>query len=195
MMESHSFLTWSVMGLLKSLHQKKLLPKNDPVITQLQKSFSKACSSLASSMTSSTAFMTMKRRQLLLSHVVPSVSEAQKRNLLSDPFFQTGSLFDASSVESARSAARDLSLFKPHLRPRLHHLNPDDKDLLALQAVEAPLDSFLGLRLHSVPLPLSDSSLVERVMHASIRSLPEPPRSEGVFGSRSLVLHRRSAAA
>ena len=116
MMESHSFLTWSVMGLLKSLHQKKLLPKDDPVITQLQKSFSKACSSLASSMTSSTAFVTMKRRQLLLSHVVPTVSEAQKRNLLSDPFFQTGSLFDASSVESARSAARDLSLFKPHLK-------------------------------------------------------------------------------
>ena len=116
MMESHSFLTWSVMGLLKSLHQKSLLPKDDPVITQLQKSFSKACSSLASSMTTSAAFVTMKRRQLLLSHVVPSVSEAQKRNLLSDPFFQTSSLFDASSVESARSAARDLSLFKPHLK-------------------------------------------------------------------------------
>ena len=86
MMESHSFLTWSVMGLLKSLHLKSLLPKDDPVITQLQKSFSKACSSLASSMTTSAAFVTMKRRQLLLSHVVPSVSEAQKRNLLSDPF-------------------------------------------------------------------------------------------------------------
>ena len=119
MMESHSFLTWSVMGLLKelkSLHLKSLLPKDDPVISQLQKSFSKACSNLASSMTTSAAFVTMKRRQLLLSHVVPSVSEAQKRNLLSDPFFQTSSLFDASSVESARSAARDMSLFKPHLK-------------------------------------------------------------------------------
>ena len=104
------------MGLLKSLHLKSLLPKDDPVITQLQKSFSKACSSLASSMTTSAAFVTMKRRQLLLSHVVPSVSEAQKRNLLSNPFFQTSSLFDASSVESARSAARDMSLFKPHLK-------------------------------------------------------------------------------
>ena len=116
MMESHSFLTWSVMGLLKSLHLKSLLPKDDPVISQLQKSFSKVCSSLASSMTTSAAFVTMKRRQLLLSHVVPSVSEAQKRNLLSDPFFQTSSLFDASSVESARSAARDMSFFKPHLK-------------------------------------------------------------------------------
>ena len=116
LMETHSFLTWSVMGLLKSLHEKKLLPKDDPVISQLQKSFSKACSSMATGLASNTAFVTMKRRQLLLSHVVPSVSEAQKRNLLSDPFFQTGSLFDASSVESARSAARDLSLFKPHLK-------------------------------------------------------------------------------
>ena len=116
LMETHSFLTWSVMGLLKSLHEKKLFPKDDPVISELQKSFSKACSSMATGLASNTAFITMKRRQLLLSHVVPSVSEAQKRNLLSDPFFQTGSLFDASSVESARSAARDLLLFKPHLK-------------------------------------------------------------------------------
>ena len=115
-LESHNFLTWSVMALIKSLHEKKLLPKDDPVISQLQKSFSKACSNVTNGLTANTAFVTMKRRQLLLSHVVPSVSEAQKRNLLSDPFFQTSSLFDASSVESARSAARDLSLFKPHLK-------------------------------------------------------------------------------
>ena len=115
-LESQSFLTWSVMGILKSLHLKSLLPKDDPVLTQLQKSFSKASNNVASALTSSAAFLTLKRRQLLLSHVVPSVSEAQKRNLLADPFFQTSSLFDASSLESARSAARDMSLFKPHLK-------------------------------------------------------------------------------
>ena len=115
-LESHNFLTWSVIALIRSLHEKKLLPKDDPVISQLQKSFSKACGNVASCMTSSAAFVTLKRRQLLLSHVVPSVSDAQKRNLLSDPFFQTSSLFSASSVEAARSAARDLSLFKPHLK-------------------------------------------------------------------------------
>ena len=71
---------------------------------------------MASGISSSAAFVTLKRRQLLLSHVVPSVSDAQKRNLLSDPFFQTGSLFSSSSVEAARSAARDLSLFKLHLK-------------------------------------------------------------------------------
>ena len=115
-LESHNFLTWLVVALIRSLHEKKLLPKDDPVISQLQKSFSKACGSVASSMTSSAAFVTLKRRQLLLSHVVPSVSDAQKRNLLSDPFFQTSSLFSASSVEAAHSAARDLSLFEPHLK-------------------------------------------------------------------------------
>ena len=115
-LESHNFLTWSVVALIRSLHEKKLLPKDDPVISQLQKSFSKACGNVASCMTSSAAFVTLRRRQLLLSHVVPSVSDAQKRNLLSDPFFQTSSLFSAASVEAARSAARDLSLFKPHLK-------------------------------------------------------------------------------
>ena len=115
-LESESFLTWSVMGILKSLHLKSLLPKDNPVLTQLQKSFSKASNNVASGLTSSAAFLTLKRRQLLLSHVVPSVSEAQKRNLRADPFFQTSSLFDASSLESARSAARDMSLFKPHLK-------------------------------------------------------------------------------
>ena len=111
-LESHKFLTWSVVALIRSLHEKKLLPKDDQIISQLQKSFSKACGNVASGISSSAAFVTLKRRQLLLSHVVPSVSDAQKRNLLSDPFFQTGSLFSSSSVE----AARDLSLFKPHLK-------------------------------------------------------------------------------
>ena len=115
-LESHNFLAWSVVALIRSLHEKKLLPKDDPVISQLQKSFSKAYGNVASYMTLSAAFVTLKRRQLLLSHVVPSVSDAQKRNLLSDPFFQTSSLFSAASVEAARSAARDLSLFKPHLK-------------------------------------------------------------------------------
>ena len=116
MLETHSFLTWSVVALICSLHDRRLLPKDDQIISQLQKSFSKACGNLASGLSSSAAFVTLKRRQLLLSHVVPSVSDAQKRNLLSYPFFQTGSLFSNSSMEAARSAARDLSLFKPHLK-------------------------------------------------------------------------------
>ena len=194
-LESHNFLTWSVVALIRSLHEKKLLPKDDPVISQLQKSFSKACGNVASCMTSSAAFVTLKRRPLLLSHVVPSVSDAQKRNLLSDPFFQTSSLFSASSVEAARSAARDLSLFKPHLRPHRRRLNLVVQPTLALRPREALLGPLLDNLLRSDLLPLSDSSLVRRVIRASRRSLPDPTRNGGVFGGRSLVPHWRSAAA
>ena len=59
--------------------------------------------------TSNATFVTLKRRQLLLSLVVPSVSDAQGKNLLLDPFFQTSSLFSSLSVEAACSATRDLS--------------------------------------------------------------------------------------
>ena len=126
---------------------------DDQIISQLQKSFSMACGSVASCLTSNTAFVTMKRRQLLLPHMVPSISDAQK-NLLSDPFFQTGSLFSASSVEAALSAARDLSFRPPRRRLLLvvHHI-------LALRPREALLDNFLDNLLRSDPLPLSDCSL------------------------------------
>ena len=140
-LESHNFLTWSVVAVIRSLHEKKLLPKDDPVISQLQKSFSKACGNVASSMTSSAAFVTLKRRQLLLSHVVPSVSDAQKRNLLSDPFFQTSSLFSNSSVEDARSAARDLSLFKLHLKASSSTTQPSPSGYSSSLAQRGPARS------------------------------------------------------
>ena len=194
-LESHNFLTWSVVALIRSLHEKKLLPMDDPVISQLQKSFSKACGNVASCLTSNAAFVTLKRRQLLLSHVVPSVSDAQKRNLLSDPFLQTSSLFSASSVEAARSAARDLSLFEPHLRPPRRRLSLVVLRILAPQPREALLDILLVHLPRSEPLPLTDSSLAGKAIRDSTRSLPGPPRNEGVFGSRSFVPLWRSAAA
>ena len=87
MLETHSFFTWSVVAFIRSLHGRNLLPKDDQIISQLKKSFSTDCGNLASGLSSSAAFVTLKRRQLLLSHVVPSVSDAQTWNLLSDPFF------------------------------------------------------------------------------------------------------------
>ena len=51
-LKSHNFLTWSVVALIRSLHEKKLLSKDDPVISQLQKSFSKACGNVASGISS-----------------------------------------------------------------------------------------------------------------------------------------------
>ena len=86
MLETHSFLTWSVVTFIRSLRNRNLLPKDDQIISQLKKSFSTACGNLASGLSSSAAFVTLKRRQLPLSHVVPSVSDALTWILLSDHF-------------------------------------------------------------------------------------------------------------
>ena len=139
-------------------------------------------------MTSNTAFVTMKRRQLLLSHVVPSVSDAQKRNLLSDPFFQTGSLFFLLRLWRLLDLPLVTYRYLSHiLRPHRRRLNLVVNHILALRAREALLDSPLDHLRRSDPLPLSDSNLAGRVVRAS--------RSGGVFGSRSLVPLWRSAAA
>ena len=58
------------------------------------------------------AFVTTERRKSFLSHMVPSVTEAQKRNLLSDPIFQQEDLFAPATLDAARHAARDVSLHK-----------------------------------------------------------------------------------
>ena len=192
-LESHNFLTWSVVALIRSLHEKKLLPKDDPVISQLQKSFSKACGNVASCMTSSAAFVTLKRRQLLLSHVVPSVSDTQKRNLLSDPFFQTGSLFSAASVEAARFAARDLSLFKPHLKASSSTTTSRRPAYSSSSAQRGPGRS--SSRQSSAQRPSSPLRQQSGKKGDSRRSPPDPTRNGGVFGGRSLVPHRQLAAA
>ena len=40
-----------MVAWIRSLHETKLLPMDDPVVSQLQKSFSKACGSVASCLT------------------------------------------------------------------------------------------------------------------------------------------------
>ena len=194
-LESHNFITWSVVALIRSLHEKHLLPKDDQIRSQLQKSFSKACGNVASGISSSAAFVTLKRRQLLLSHMVPSVSDSQKRNLLSDPFFQTGSLFSSSSVEAARSAARDLSLFKPHLKSSSSTTPSRRSGYSSSAAPRGPSRPSSAHSSSQRSSPLTGLSLVRRAIRASRRSLPDPTRSGGVFGGRSLVPHWRSAAA
>ena len=119
-----------------------------------------------------------------------------KRETCSRIHFSRQALFLMLHQWSLLDLRHTISHFSNHIsRPRHRRLNPDVNLILALQPKEALLGSHLGLLHHSVPLPLSDSSLVGRVIHASIRSLPEPPRNEGVFGSRSLVPLWRSAAA
>ena len=63
-------------------------------------------------MASAAAFVITKRRESFLSHMVPSVTEAQKRKLLSDPLFHQKDLFAPATLEAARQAARDVSLYR-----------------------------------------------------------------------------------
>ena len=54
--------------------------------------------------------MATRRGEPFLSHMVPSVTKVQKRNLLSDPIFQQD-LFAPATVGAARHAAKDVSLY------------------------------------------------------------------------------------
>ena len=56
--------------------------------------------------------MTTRGGESFLSHMVPSVTEAQKRNLLSDPFFQQEDLFAPATLGADRHAVRDVFLYK-----------------------------------------------------------------------------------
>ena len=58
------------------------------------------------------AFVATRRGEPFLSHMVPSVTKVQKRNLLSDPIFQREDLFAPATIGAARHAAKDVSLYK-----------------------------------------------------------------------------------
>ena len=83
-----------------------------PCWTSFNDPLSRGTENVAASMASAVAFVTTKRRESFLSHMVLSVTEAQKRKLLSDPLFQQRDLFAPATLEAARHAARDVSLYK-----------------------------------------------------------------------------------
>ena len=144
--------------------------------------------------TSYSAFVTLKRRQILLSHVVPSVSDAQK-NLLSDPFFQTSSLFSSSSVETPRSATRVLSLFKPHLKASSSTTPSRRPPYSSSSAQRGPARQFSrqsSSQRSSSPFRLLSGKTGDSRFQK--RSSATPHNGE-VLGSKSLVPLWRSATA
>ena len=110
-MESYNFQLWTVTALFRFLGDSGCCPMDDPLLDQFQRSFSRA-ENVAAALASTTAFVTAKRRESFLSHMVPSVTDAQKRKLLSDPIFDQKDLFVPASIEAAREAARDVSLYR-----------------------------------------------------------------------------------
>ena len=83
------------MALIHSLHEKILLPKDDPVISQLQKSLSKVCGSLAFASSSNAPFVPWRGDS---SSVVSACSATQDLSLFK-PHLKTSS----STTPSRRS--------------------------------------------------------------------------------------------
>ena len=111
-MESYNFQLWTVTALFRFLGDSGCCPMDDPLLDQFQRSFSRGAENVAAALASTTAFVTAKRRESFLTHMVPSVTDAQKRKLLSDPLFDQRDLFAPASFEAAREAARDVSLYR-----------------------------------------------------------------------------------
>ena len=117
-MESYNFQLWTVTALFRFLGDSGCCPMDDPLLDQFQRSFSRGAEDVAAALASTTALVTAKRRESFLSHMFPSVTDAQKRKLLSDPLFDQKDLFAPASLEAARKAARDFSLYRgAHSRP------------------------------------------------------------------------------
>ena len=87
-MESYNFQLWMMTALFRFLGESGHFNLDDPLLDQFQRSISRGTENVAAGMASAVAFVTTKRRESFLSHMVPSVTEAQKRKLLLDPLFQ-----------------------------------------------------------------------------------------------------------
>ena len=86
-MESYNFQLWTMTALFRLLGESGHFNLDDPLLDQFQRSFSRGTENVAAGMASAVAFVTTKRRESFLSHMVASVTDAQKRKLLSDPLF------------------------------------------------------------------------------------------------------------
>ena len=111
-MESYNFQLWTITALFRFLGDSGRCSLDDPLLDQFQRSFSRGAENVAAGMASAAAFVTTKRRESFLSHMVPSVTDAQKCKLLSDPLFNQKDLFAPASIEAAREVARDVSLYR-----------------------------------------------------------------------------------
>ena len=174
-MESHNFQLWTITALFCFLCDSNCCPADDPLLDQFQRSFSRGAENVAAALTSSTAFVTAKRREAFLSHMFPSVTDAQKRKLLSDPIFDQKDLFAPASIEAAREAARDFSLYRG-----AHLALPRHRGQITGDNSTNPTTGVVTIRL----LDPTNNALR---LHTNLQSFQqkrkpsEPPRKRGGF--------------
>ena len=181
-MESYNFQLCTVTALFRFLGDSGCCPMDDPLLDQFQRSFSRGAENVAAALASTTAFVTAKRRESFLSHMFPSVTDAQKRKLLSDPLFDQRDLFAPASIEAAREAARDFSLYRgAQSRPSTSSGSNQRR-----QFNSSNVPGVITIRLlgpHRIALR---HHLLLQGASSRRRNPPIPPRNVGVFGGRSL---------
>ena len=82
-------------ALFRLLGESGRFNLDDPLLDQFQQSFSRGTENVAAGMASAVAFVTTKRRESFLSRMVPQKD-----------------LFAPATIEAARQAARDVSLYR-----------------------------------------------------------------------------------
>ena len=126
------------------------------------------------------AFVATRRGESFLSHRVPSVTDAQKRNLLSDPIFQQEDLFAPATLDAARHAARDVSFYKgSQSRPSTSSETTQRRPFSSSSASRGRTQSSSA---PATPQRSQASSSSRRFMPQ--KKSPDPPR--GFFGGRRL---------
>ena len=120
----------------------------------------------------------MKRR-FFLCHMVPPAPKAQKRNLLSDPVFHQEDLFAPATLDAARHAARDVSLYRgSQSRPSTSPETTQWRPFSSSSASRGRTHLRLLLLRRSALEPSSWTRFTPQ------KKSPDPPR--GFFGGRNL---------
>ena len=180
-MESYNFQLWTITALFRFLCDSNCCPVDDPLLDQFQRSFSRGAENVAAALAASTAFVTAKRREAFLSHMFPSVTDAPKRKLLSDPIFDQKDLFAPASIEAAREAGTFPCIGEPNLALPRH------QDQITGDNSTHPTTGVVTMRLLSPPgfTPAFSTLPAEREIF---------PQKKGGFsevGSCPLAQHRR----
>ena len=180
-MESYNFQLWTVTALFRFLGDSDCCPMDDPLLDQFQRSFLRGAENVAAALALTTAFVTAKRRESFLSHMFPSVTDAQKRKLLSDPLFDQKDLFAPASIEAAREAARDFSLYRGAQSRPFTSSGSNQRRQFSSSNSRGRHNSSPRSTSHRSPASSSSSGRFQQKKKPS-----DPPGNVGVFGSRSL---------
>ena len=152
-MESYNFQLWTVTALFRFLGNSGCCPMDDPLLDQFQRSFSRGAENVAAALASTTAFVSAKRRESFLSHMFPS-----------------------ASIEAAREAARDFSLYRGSQSRPYTSSGPNQRRQFSSSNSRGRHNSSPWSTSHRSPTSSSSSGRFQQKKKPS-----DPPRKRGGF--------------